>query len=116
MGTIRSGFPVEGPRLFCEEVAGGGFEVISRWQTFHKTRDIHEALAVFEGLCLEEHPTRAHAGRLVHEARRNRRNRFTNNAAWESRVIECARRRAEGLVPVICGSKGAVERWQAAGA
>lgn len=66
---------------------------------------------VFEGLCLELDPTRAHAKRLVLEARRIRRSQFTNLAAWERRVIECARRRAEGLRPVMCGRKGAVETW-----
>lgn len=110
MGTIRSGFPVEGPRLFCDEIEDG-FEVVSRYQRFHKCRDLYEALAVFEGLCLEVHPSREHAKRLVLEARRLRRTRFFNNATWERRVIECARRRAEGLRPVICGSKGAVEVW-----
>ena len=94
MVTIRSGFSCEGPRLFCEETEGG-FEVISRYQRFHKTADIYEALVVFEGLCLEDLPTRNHAKRLVLEARRNRRHRFTDNTAWEKRVIECARRRAE---------------------
>lgn len=85
--------------------------VRSRWQKFHATPDIHEALAVFEGLCLEHLPSKAQARFLVTEARRNVRPRFRSNAAWERRVIECARRRSEGLRPVICGSKGAVEAW-----
>lgn len=110
MPTIRSGFSIEGVRLECNE-QGAAFVVQSRWQRFHRTADIHEALVVFEGLCLEEHPTKAHTKRLVIEARRNRRTRFSTNAAWERRVLECARRRSEGLVPVICGSKGAIEKW-----
>lgn len=110
MTTIRSGFSIAGVRLVCDEV-GNQFLVQSRWQRFHKTDDIHEALAVFEGLCLEEHPTKKHTKRLVTEARRNIRTRFASNAGWERRVIECARRRSEGLVPVICGSKGSVEKW-----
>ena len=110
MATIRSGFCIEGTRLFCEE-SEGSFLIASRWQRFHKTGDVHEALAVFEGLCLEDSPTKAHAKRLVQEARRNIRSRFSGNAAWERRVIECARRRSEGLRPVICGSKGSIESW-----
>lgn len=109
-GTIRSGFSLEGVRLTCDQI-GDVFVVQSRWQRFHKTPDIHEALVVFEGLCLEELPGRDHTKRLVHEARRNKRSQFTCPAAWERRVIECARRRAEGLAPIICGSKGSVEKW-----
>lgn len=109
--TIRSGFPVEGPRLFVEEMDNGVFEVASRWQRFHKTDNLDEALVVFEGLCLEINPGRTHARNLVHEARRLRKSRFAIPAQWERRVIECARRRSEGLVPVICGSKGALEHW-----
>lgn len=110
MEVIRSGFCIEGVRLFCHQ-EGGVFVVSSRWQRFHSVSDIHEALLVFEGLCLEEWPTKAHTKRLVLEARRNRRACFVSLAGWERRVIECARRRAEGLTPVICGSKGAVEKW-----
>lgn len=110
MPTIRSGFSINGTRMFCEEVSDG-FEVVSRYQRFHKTKDIHEALAVFEGLCLEDAPTRAHARYLTIESRRNIRTRFFVPALWEKRVIECARRRSEGLRPVTCGSKGAVEKW-----
>lgn len=110
-GTIRSSFSLEGVRLTCDRI-GDSFVVQSRWQRFHKTPDIHEALVVFEGLCLEELPGRDHTKRLVREARRNKRSQFTSLAAWERRVIECARRRAEGLVPVICGRKSAVELWR----
>lgn len=113
METIRSNYSIEGVRLFCL-TRGAEFEVSSRWQTFHRSTDIHEALAVFEGLCFEDWPTKRHTKWLVREARRNRRNRFTSNAAWEARVIECARRRSEGLVPVICGSKGSLENWVSA--
>lgn len=115
MTTIRSSFTPGGVRMFCED-SDGVFNVQTRWQRLHRTADIHEALAVFEGLCLEDNPSKAHAKRLVLEARRNIRTRFSSNAAWERRVIECARRRAEHLVPVICGSKGAVEKWVPAAA
>lgn len=110
MEIIRSGFSVEGVRLMCE-CRDGSFIVESRWQSFHASRCIHEALVVFEGLCLEDYPTKQHAVLLVREARRIRRSRMTSNAAWERRVIECARRRAEGLRVVIGGSKGGVEAW-----
>ncbi len=111
MSTLRSGYAINGQRMFCDERPDGKFQVASRYQRFHKTADLDEALVVFEGLCLEEAPTREHAQRLVLEARRNRRSRFTSLAAWERRVLECARRRAEGLVPRIMGSKGSVEAW-----
>ena len=112
MSIIRSGFAIEGVRLFCEESKTSNFDVVSRWQRFHRCTDIHEALAVLEGLCLEYHPTKAHAKRLVLEARRNKRHQFPSLAAWERRVIECARRRSEGLVPFLCGSKHSVEDWR----
>lgn len=110
METIRTGYCIAGTRMLCQ-YGNDRFVVQSRWQVFHRTADIHEALAVFEGLCLEEHPTKRHTRFLVREARRNRRSRFRSNATWERRVIECARRRGEGLMPVICGSKGAIEHW-----
>lgn len=53
MEIIRSGYSIAGQRLFCEH-KNEQFRVISRWQTFHRTPDIHEALAIFEGLCLED--------------------------------------------------------------
>jgi len=108
--NIRSSFSAGGVRLFCEAI-GGQFVVYSRWQQFHRTEDIHEALAVFEGLCFEKYPSKAHARHLVREARRNNRLRSTSNAAWEWRVIRCAWRRSSGLVPKICGSKASVEVW-----
>ena len=115
IGTIRSSYTIDGVRLFCDAIDSAQrtvFEVRSRWQWFHRSASIHEALAVFEGLCFEDGPTRRHAKNLVIEARRNRINRFTSRAAWERRVIECARRRSDGLVPVIGGSHGAIEIWK----
>ena len=107
---IRSGFPIEGPRLFCE-FNGRFFLVQSRFQRYHKTPDIHEALVVFEGLCQVEFPMRRHAKSLIVEARRNQRFRFVNICEWEKRVLECAKRRDEGFRPLICGSKCSLEKW-----
>lgn len=108
--TIRSSFTVDGVRLFCDSESDS-FIVQSRHQIFHRTEDIDEALVVFEGLCLEDGPTRTHARRLIAESRRNKRHTMTSLAAWERTVIEHARRRSEGLRPVICGSKGSVTKW-----
>jgi hypothetical protein len=112
METIRSSWSIEGEPMFCEyNEAKKQFEVSSRWLNFFKTPDIYVALVIFDGLCMEDYPTKEHTKRLVHEARRNKRQRFSSNMGWHSRVIECALRRAEGLVPRICGSKGSVEKW-----
>lgn len=110
METIRSSYSIEGVKLFCNYI-NGVFVVESRWQRFHSTADINEALAVFEGLCMEELPTKQQAKYLILEARRNHRNMFVSLAAWEKRVIECALRRCDGLALTISGSKGAVEVW-----
>lgn len=110
---IRSSFSIDGVKLVCE-AENGEFLVYSRWQRFYRSRSIDEALTVFEGLCQETLPTKAHTKRLMTEMRRNRRHQFVSGAAWERRVIECARRRAEGLVPRLCGSKGSVEDWRPA--
>lgn len=70
--TIRSGFSVEGVRLSCDHFEGRFF-VQSRWQVFHRTKNIDEALMVFEGLCLEDYPVKARAKQLVDEYRRNQK-------------------------------------------
>lgn len=112
MEIIRSSWSIEGVALFCHfNEAKRQFEVSSRWQHFWTSQDIYEALVVFDGLCMELYPTKEHTKRLIKEARRNLRRRFTCINQWHARVIECALRRSEGLVPRICGSKGSIEAW-----
>jgi hypothetical protein len=114
MSVIRSSYSVCGTYLECAEQKDGRFFVQSRWDIFHRTSDIHEALAVFEGLCFEDGPSKAHAKRLANEARRIKRNDSASPAGWEWDVIKSARKRAEGMRPVICGSKGSTVKWVAA--
>lgn len=102
LGVIRSSIGVCGTRIYCEATPTG-YDVYIRWAKIHRTDDIDEALAVFEGLCLHDVPSRKSKKNLVLEARRHRRSAFANMAAWEAYVIENARRRDEGLRPVYRG-------------
>lgn len=107
---IRSSFSLNGVPLFCF-YKNGKFEVCSRWQKFHLITDIYEALAVFDGLCFTDVPSRASAKNIIIEARRNKKRSFKTITQWHNRVISCAIKRDDGFVLRICGSKGSIESW-----
>lgn len=90
--AVRSGFSIDGVRLFCapSRTNEDQFEVFSRWQRFHRCKDIDEALTVFEGLCQSESPNRAHARRLITAVRTIKKDRYNTLAQWERAVIVTA--------------------------
>lgn len=113
-GTLRSGFTIDGQRVFLEfDAARRSYRLATRWAWLAEFPTLADAAEVFEAIEFCEGDLRKAARILKAEALRLPRHRLICTTAmdrtWE--LLECLEHRQAGRRPVYCGSKGSVIKW-----
>jgi hypothetical protein len=118
--TLRSSFTLDGTRVFLiHDADKAAYRLATRWVWLSSYPRIEDACDAFEALELMSGNEKRIAGFLTSEIKRVPRHRFGSARNTMGRInylINCAEHRMKGQRLVICGSKGAVERWDQSGA
>jgi hypothetical protein len=116
--TLRSSFTCEGVRIFLLFDAHARlYRLATRWYWLTSFGSIWDACDAFDALQLMEGDDRQICRILKSEIKRVPRHHFglaRNKMGRINYLINSAERRLQGLRPIRCGSKGAVEHWVAA--
>ena len=115
METLRSGFTPDGQRVFLLfDESRREYKLATRWAWLSSFDNVHDACDAFEAIEFMEGDLRKSAKTAKAEIARVPRRMFGQRRSAMARInylITCVERRAAGLRPVICGSKGSVEKW-----
>ncbi len=115
METIRSGFTPDGQRVFLFfDTQRNLYRLATRWAWLASFDNVWDACDSFEAVELMEGDLRRVAKTAKLEIIRVPRHMFGKNRSAMTRInylINCIERRLDGLRPIICGRKGAVEKW-----
>jgi hypothetical protein len=121
--TLRSSFTLDGTRVFLiHDADKAAYRLATRWvwlSSYPRIEDACDAFEALEALELMSGNEKRIAGFLTSEIKRVPRHRFGSARNTMGRInylINCAEHRMKGQRLVICGSKGAVERWDQSGA
>jgi hypothetical protein len=115
--TIRSGFTIDGQRVFLEfDASRSTYRLATRWAWLAEFPTLADAADVFDALEFCEGDLR-HAARIIKaDAQRLPRHHMICATAMDRTwgLLKCLEHRQAGRRPVYCGSKGAVINWVAA--
>jgi len=115
METLRNSFTTDGQRVFLMfDESRGLYRLATRWAWLSSFDSIWDACDAFEAVEFMEGDLRHVSKISKSEISRVPRHRFGSRRGTMSRInylINCIERRIAGLRPVICGSKGSVEKW-----
>lgn len=115
--VLRSSFTLDGTRVFLiHDAQRVAYHLATRWAWLSSYQKIEDACDAFEALELMEGDEKRITGFLTSEIKRVPRHRFGSARNTMGRInylINCVEHRLQGHRLVICGSKGAVERWVA---
>jgi len=114
---LRSGYTPDGQRIFLMfDHALGEYQIATRWAWLGKFASFAAAAEVFEAVEFAEGDLRQFARYVKSEAKRVPASRFAADKAMSRAwfLFECAVKRAAGLRPIYCGSKGSVIDWRTA--
>lgn len=111
---LRSSFSLEGTRIYLvHDSRKACYRLASRWHWLTAFESVWDACDAFAALELLEGCERTLAKAIKREIRRVPRHHFVqpNSMKRIGYLIRAVERRANGLRPQRCGSKGSVEQW-----
>lgn len=115
METLRSGFTPDGQCVFLFfDAVRNTYRIATRWQWLGRFDSIWDACDAFEAVELMEGDLKKASKLAKIEIKRVPRHVFGSNRSAMTRInylLNGIERRLAGLRPVICGSKGSVEKW-----
>lgn len=112
--VLRSSFSQDGTRIFLvHDSLKGCYRLATRWQWLTTFKSVWDACDAFEALELVDGCVRTLAKTIKREIKRVPRHYFVqpNSMLRIGYLTRAVERRAAGLRPQRCGSKGSVERW-----
>ena len=111
---LRSSFSLNGTRIYLvHDSLKGCYRLASRWHWLTTFESVWDACDAFEALELLDGCERSLAKVIKREIKRVPRHHFVqpNSMKRIGYLIRAVERRAAGLRPQRCGSKGSVECW-----